>query len=225
MTTTRARIVRASASTDPRERALFSLSVEAPRRRRIAREELEARVAAERIVKDARSQAEAIARSARDEAATAAAAAIREAREQAEAQVAARWIALRVDEGRRLERDADRIIEVAVVLAERLLGAALEIDPARIATVARTAIAEARGARRVVVEANPVDTEVLRRHLGAVGIEGHTVEVREDEALARGELRLQTDIGTIDVKLAPRLERLAAALHDVVRDVVRDALA
>jgi flagellar biosynthesis/type III secretory pathway protein FliH len=41
--------------------------------------------------------------------------------------------------------------------------------------------------------------------------------VRVDLTLARGELRLHTDVGTIDAKLALRFDRLAAALHDVLR--------
>jgi flagellar biosynthesis/type III secretory pathway protein FliH len=220
MTIRRARIIRSSDATAPPGPPLFPfapLAVDPARRRRIAREELEARVAAERIVHEARAQAGTIAQHAREHAVAAMAASTRQAREEAEAQLAARWLALRAEEGARLERDTDRIISVAVVLAERLLGASLELSPARVADLARTAIAEARGARRIVVEAHPLDAEALTRHLGAAGLAG-TVEAREDEALARGELRLQTDIGTIDVKLAPRLERLAAALHDVVRD-------
>jgi flagellar assembly protein FliH len=217
MTIGRARVIRSSDTTARPGPPLLPLAVDPARRRRITREELEARAEAERIVLDARTQADAITRDAREQATAAMVASSRAAREEAEAQVAARWLALRAEEGARLERDADRIIGVAVVLAERLLGASLELTPARVADLARTAIAEARGARRIVVEAHPLDAAVLEGHLGSAGLAG-AVEAREDAALARGELRLQTDIGTIDVKLAPRLERLAAALHDVVRD-------
>jgi flagellar biosynthesis/type III secretory pathway protein FliH len=41
--------------------------------------------------------------------------------------------------------------------------------------------------------------------------------VRGDVALARGELRLHTDLGTIDARFAPRFERLAAALRDAFK--------
>ncbi len=212
----RARIVRASNTAGAERMHLLPLGVAAPRWRRIAREELEARLAAERIVQDARSQAEAILVRARDEARDEAAKGAREALEQAEATFAARWLALRRAEGDRLERDSESVVAIAVVLAERLLGTALELDPARIADLARAAIAEARGARRIAIEAHPLDAQALRLHLGAAGLDSQSVEVREDEALARGQLRLQTDVGTIDAKLAPRLERLAAALRDAL---------
>ena len=74
-----------------------------------------------------------------------------------------------------------------------------------------------RGARRAVIEAHPLDADELcaaprrARPRPAVG------RGRRDAALARGALRLHTDLGTIDAQLAPRLERLAAALRDALR--------
>ncbi|HXN31419.1 MAG TPA: FliH/SctL family protein [Polyangiaceae bacterium] len=213
--TPRARIVRTSGAAAA-EATPPSMRPSPAQWRRVAREEIEARLAADRIVEEARSRAEAIAIRARDDARSEAARGAREAEEQAEAKIAARWLALRQAEGERLKRDSERVIAVGVVLAERLLGTALELAPALIADLARTAIAEARGARRIAVEAHPLDASALRRHLGVAGLDTQSVEVREDEALARGQLRLQTDVGIIDAKLAPRLERLAAALRDAL---------
>jgi flagellar biosynthesis/type III secretory pathway protein FliH len=184
--------------------------------RRVAREELHARLSSDRILDEARSEATAIVEAARNEGARAADVLIREATARAEAAVSARLLALREAEGARLERDRARLIAVAVLLAERLLGAALELDPTRVAGLARTAIAEARGARRIVVDAHPLDVGVLRTQLASSGIGVQSVEVREDPALARGDLRITTDVGAIDAKLSPRLERLAAALHDAL---------
>jgi flagellar assembly protein FliH/type III secretion protein L len=104
-----------------------------------------------------------------------------------------------------------------VALAERLLGAALALDPSRIRELARGVLEEARGARRAIVEAHPLDAEELRTRLSADGLDLQSLEVRSDEALARGELRLHTDLGTIDARLTPRFERLAAALRDALR--------
>jgi flagellar assembly protein FliH len=189
-----------------------------PQRRRIAREELGALLEAERIVEDARERADLLLASARAEAQGTAAAAAREAREEARAELAERWLALRAGEQRRIESDADRIVPVAVALAERLLGVSLGLEPERIVYLARAVIDEARGARRAAIDAHPLDAEALRRQLTDAGLDAvRTVEVRDDAALARGELRLHTDVGTIDARLAPRFERLAAALRDVLK--------
>ena len=209
----RARIVRAS-PTVARAETLVGVGPSDAQLRRMARHEVEARLAAEAVVQEAHLEAERIAAQAREGAARAAAEVSREAREREEARLAASWIALSTAEQDRLQRDADRVVTTAVALAERLLGAALEMDPARVVDLAQTAIAEAKGARRIVIEANPADAASLSQSLAALGVGGSLVEVRPSDSLARGDLRLQTDVGTIDANLAPRLERLAAALRD-----------
>jgi flagellar biosynthesis/type III secretory pathway protein FliH len=215
MSAPRARVVRGDAA--ERAAPLLAPGASVTQRKRMAREELEARLAADRIVQEAETKAEAVLARAREEATTAAEQAARAAKQEADAQLAGRWLALRHAEGARFPREADRVIAVAVVLAERLLGAALDLTPARIADLARAVLAEARGARRATVEAHPVDAEALRRHLSAAGLDVQSVDVRESEALARGELLLHTDLGTIDAKLAPRLDRLAEALRDALQ--------
>ena len=215
MTLPRARILRAEGA--GRLEPLLAVQPSAPQRRRIAREEIEARLEAERIVREARERADSLLADAEKEALATVDRVSRQAQEDAQAQLVARWIALRDAEGLTLTRDVDRVVAVAVVLAERLIGAALELTPVRIADLARSVLDEARGARRARIESHPVDAEALRHHLSALQLEGNTVDVRDNSTLARGELLLHTDLGTIDAKLAPRLERLAQALHDALR--------
>jgi len=184
--------------------------------RRVAREELDARLAAERVMAEARAAAEALVAGARAQAANAVETATREAREEASSELTARWLALRQKEESTRGRDRERVIALAVVLAERLLGASLTLDPSHIAALARAVFDETRGARRALVEAHPLDADELRRLLASGALDLGSVEVRSDETLARGELRLHTDVGTIDARLAPRFGRLAAALRDAL---------
>ncbi|HVH47425.1 MAG TPA: hypothetical protein VM925_34055, partial [Labilithrix sp.] len=124
------------------------------RARRIAREVLDARADAARIVADARQQAEAVIASAAEAAAA-------EARAKEVARLAAGFLALRDAEARRAEQEVDRLIELAVLLAERLVGEAIRVEPVRIAELAAAAIHEARGARRVRIDAAPDDVAAL----------------------------------------------------------------
>jgi flagellar biosynthesis/type III secretory pathway protein FliH len=197
VTAPRARVVRGEEAA--RGVPLLSPGPGAKQRRRIAHEEIEARLAAERIVQEAHVQADAILAHAKEEAAVATDAAVREA------------------ESRRVGHDTDRMLTVAVALAERLVGATLELDPTRIASLASLVLAEARGARRAVIHAHPLDAEVLRTHFTASSLDTQSVAVESDERLARGALRLHTDVGIIDAQLASRLDRLADALRDVLR--------
>jgi len=210
--TPRARIVRAASAgaVEP----LWAAGPGGKQRRRLAREELEAGLDAERILDAARRRADEILDRARAEAAGAVAAAVESARADAHATLAAQWLAVRQAEQRRPEQEQERIIAMAVALAERLLVAALELDPARIGGLARAVIAEAGGARRAVIDAHPLDADALRTELAKTALDIQSIEVRQDAALARGELRLHTDVGIIDARLAPRFDRLAAALRD-----------
>jgi flagellar biosynthesis/type III secretory pathway protein FliH len=211
--TPRVRVIRATLGpVDP----LWTAGPSDRQRSRVAREEIQARLDAERIVDAARAQAREIVEDARAAAAGDAAAAVESAREEAQTKLVAQWLALRQAEHRRPEQERDRIIATAVVLAERLLAASLELGPDRIVGLARAVIAEAGGARRAAIDAHPLDAEVLRAQLSMVGLDIQSIEVQEDPALARGELRLHTDLGTIDARLAPRFDKLAAALRDAL---------
>jgi flagellar biosynthesis/type III secretory pathway protein FliH len=193
-----------------------------PQRARITSEEVDAHQAADRIIDIALTRADAILSDARANAMKAAQEAAREAAEAEQAKLAALHVAMRTEEAARDARDLDRAVALALVLAERLIGQAISQDPQTIVALARTALAEARGARRVRIEAHPLDAEALRRHLVHIAqalSQGGTaaVDVVENAELARGSLCVHTDLGTLDAKLTPRLERLAAALRDALK--------
>lgn len=206
MTIARARIVKASVSDADVTRPAPVPSREA-RGRRIAREVVAARDEAERVVREAREEAARILGAVREEAA-------REAREAQTARLAAAFLELERRAEQRAEQDLDRAIEVATLLAERLVGEGLKLEPARIAGLAASALAETRGARRVRIDACPEDVEPLQRALAEAG---HHAEVQPSGELARGSLVVHTDLGSIDARVRPQLARLAAALREAMR--------
>lgn len=130
------------------------------------------------------------------------------------ASLAAAFLRLKAREEGLLEANLDRMTALAVALAERLLGSALEIAPQKITEMAQTALFEAKGARKVQIEANPIDVEALREHTVSLG---DSIVIVPNAELARGALVLHTDLGTLDARLTPQLERLARALRDALR--------
>ncbi|MEO7111185.1 MAG: FliH/SctL family protein, partial [Polyangiaceae bacterium] len=104
--------------------------------------------------------------------------------------------------------------ELAVALAERLIGGALALTPEIIAAMADAALSEAKGAKKARIEANPIDVDALREHTVSLG---ESIVIEPNAELARGSLVLHTDLGTIDARLTPQLERLARALRDALR--------
>jgi flagellar biosynthesis/type III secretory pathway protein FliH len=137
-----------------------------------------------------------------------------EGRADAAAQIAARAIALRHHEAGADERQLDRSVELARLLAERLLGESLRVAPEQILSLAKQALAEARGARRIWLVAHPEDAHILEQSLPALGLDPSTAQVRADSNRTRGQLRIETEIGVLDAELAPQLERLALKLRE-----------
>jgi len=189
-------------------------------RTRMAQEEVSANQNADRILDGALTRARAIVDGARADSERAAKEAALRAAESEQARLAAAWLALRHAEENRVARDLDRAVALAQLLAERLIGHAVVADPEVIVSLAKQALLEARGARTARIEAHPLDAANLRAALarsGLGGAEGVALEITDDESLARGSLRVHTDLGTLDARLHPRLERLAAALRDALQ--------
>jgi flagellar biosynthesis/type III secretory pathway protein FliH len=164
----------------------------------------EARATAAKIVADATANASAIAEQVG-----------RAAREEEIARVSAEIIAVRAGAERRAEREIDRMSELAVLMAERLIGEAIAVEPARIAALATEALRETRGARQMRIEASRDDVAALQEALATLGDGFAKVEASAE--LARGSLLVHTELGRVDARLAPQLVRLAEALREVLR--------
>jgi flagellar assembly protein FliH len=184
-----------------------------PHGRVVEAEVVEAAERARSIVSRAEAKAEELLARARREAAEARLRAEVEARAEAVARLAAQALALSSKDDQALERSLDRVVDVARVLAERLLGEELALEPKRIVAMARRALDEARGARRVTIVAHPEDAALIEQALGSVNA-GGAARVLADPARPRGSLRLDTDIGVLDADLAPQLDRLLPKLRE-----------
>jgi flagellar biosynthesis/type III secretory pathway protein FliH len=139
-----------------------------------------------------------------------------EARAEASAKLAAHALALAAHEAKADERALERTVSLARLLAERLLGASLAVAPEQVVTLARQALAEARGARRLSIVAHPEDARLLSQALPSLGVAVETVRVVPDGSRQRGSLRIETDIGVLDADLAPQLDRLALRLRETL---------
>jgi flagellar biosynthesis/type III secretory pathway protein FliH len=197
--------------------APISLEIEAktlPRGQVVRREVLEAAERAARIMSHAEATAARIVSDAERAAAELRLRAEAEGRADAAAKIAARALALRQHEARADERELNRSVDLARLLAERLLGESLRVTPEQVIGLARQALAEARGARRITLVAHPEDAKLLEISLPALGLDPNVASVRADAARARGNLRIETEIGVLDAELAPQLERLSLKLRE-----------
>jgi flagellar biosynthesis/type III secretory pathway protein FliH len=177
---------------------------------------VDASAEAARLLAKARVEAQALVAAAERRAADLKLLAEAEARAEASAKLAAHALALATHEAKADERALDRTVALARLLAERLLGASLAVAPEQVVALARQALGEARGARRLAIVAHPEDAELLSQALPSLGVALETLRVVPDGARTRGSLRIETDIGVLDADLAPQLDRLALRLRETL---------
>jgi flagellar biosynthesis/type III secretory pathway protein FliH len=177
---------------------------------------VDASAEAMRLLSKARSEAQQLLASAERKAADLRLRAEAEARAEATAKLAAHALSLATYEAKADERALDRSVALARLLAERLLGASLAVAPEQVVTLARQALSEARGARRLTIVAHPEDAKLLDGSLASLGVAVETVRLLPDSGRARGSLRIETDIGVLDADLSAQLDRLALRLRETL---------
>jgi flagellar biosynthesis/type III secretory pathway protein FliH len=114
-----------------------------------------------------------------------------------------------------LERAENEIAQLAGVLAQRIIGEELSLDPEKQVTLACQVLRDVGGAERVTIYAAPDSVAVLQQGLCRLEATiSARIEVVPDSNLTRGDLRIDTDIGSIDARLGTQLSYLVAAIVD-----------
>jgi flagellar biosynthesis/type III secretory pathway protein FliH len=99
------------------------------------------------------------------------------------------------------------IIRLAVQIAEKILARQLTLTPDAVADVVRSALQKVRARKSIVVRVHPEDVALV------TGLPA-TVKVRADEGVARGGCVVETELGTLDARLASQLAAIERALVD-----------
>lgn len=108
--------------------------------------------------------------------------------------------------------DPAAVVELARLLAKRIVGHALAVSDEALRHWADAVIREARGARSVHLIAAPEDAERLHELARELTEEGRRVCVSADPELARGAFRVETELGTLEASVDRALEVLVGLL-------------
>jgi type III secretion system HrpE/YscL family protein len=163
-----------------------------------------AREEANRIIARAREEAEAIRASAHAEGRDAGWKAVVEHVAAAEeARAAARQSA---------ERD---MLDLAFGLAERIVGRALDRDPALFGDLVAEKLERVRSSGRITVRVHPDDEARLRQERGRLvsHIDDVPLHFEADPSLNRGDCILETDRGRLDARIETQLDEMRQALR------------
>jgi flagellar assembly protein FliH len=121
------------------------------------------------------------------------------------------------------ERDAQAdateraAVELALRLTHKIVGAAVEADPALVVEAVRGALRLLLDRERFTVLVNPADLEIVREGLAAVIAELGGVEhfeVQGERRVARGGAVVRTAEGEVDASLDAKLQRAREVLED-----------
>ena len=127
--------------------------------------------------------------------------------------------AVRADQYARAERLEAHAVDLALFLAEKVIGGALAVQPDRVVEAVRGALRGIVERERVTVLVNPEDLELVREAIADVraslgGIEHCVVEA--ERRVSRGGAVVRTPDGDVDARVETKLQR--------AREVVEAAL-
>jgi flagellar assembly protein FliH len=101
-----------------------------------------------------------------------------------------------------------RAVELALAIAEKVVGGALEIEPERVVDVVRGALRGLLDGDRIVVCVHPDDVEIVRA-AGLESLEAH-LEVHGERRIARGGALVRTAVGEVDAQIDSKLDAVRA---------------
>jgi flagellar assembly protein FliH len=101
-------------------------------------------------------------------------------------------------------------VNLALRIAEKVLGGELEARPEMVLEVVRGALRRMSEPLPAILLVNPDDAELIRGSLAEFNVEhGGELSVREDRRVERGGCVVRTAAGEIDAQIAAQLERAA----------------
>jgi flagellar assembly protein FliH len=132
----------------------------------------------------------------------------------------------------RLHLQADRLaaevradaLELALVLARKIVEGEVTVNVDRVIAMARTAVRRLGESRRVVVKLSPDDAQALTARQAASPLaplnagSALQVEIVGDPALGRGDCLVEGELGAVDGRLDTRLAELRRILAEATQD-------
>jgi type III secretion protein L len=139
-----------------------------------------------------------------------------------EAERAAWTVAERVAYGRALAAEEGAVVALACEVAQTILGREAAATTGVLRDVTARALARVRRARTVVLRVHPDDAEAARGAVGGwlpEGMRPEEVAVVGDDAVGRGGVVVETELGRVDARLERQLEEIARILEGGARVV------
>jgi flagellar assembly protein FliH len=124
--------------------------------------------------------------------------------------------ALIVFEEQLISRSAPQIVQLALEIAEKVVGRVIEEDPKTVGSILERAKHEITDAKQLRIWLHPADFQLLsevRPDLVKMGDEaGRKIDVVGSEDVSRGGCRLETEIGLVDATVPTQFDEIRRQL-------------
>ncbi|HEY3295744.1 MAG TPA: FliH/SctL family protein [bacterium] len=107
-------------------------------------------------------------------------------------------------------------IELAFLLAEKILGHEVETKPEAVADIARMALEQVLDCSQIELKVNPEDfgyLKTVQKDLEALLSSQAKLELRADKALDRGSCVIETERGVLDARIVSQLATLRTKMN------------
>lgn len=112
------------------------------------------------------------------------------------------------------------VLDLAVKLAQRIVGAAAEVDESMILQAVHDCLSYVEDKTKVIIRVNPDDLEAVRRHrndwLESLESIDHLL-IESEPTVSKGGCIIETPIGDVDAQIEERLDRVRSALIEDLR--------
>lgn len=115
----------------------------------------------------------------------------------------------------RIKSSETELLKLAVEIAEKIVGAELELDPARQLDIVHEALLRAANAESVEVRVHPDDLAICEQNLPQLQqafSEPKPLRFTADPGLTPGSCFIETNLGNVDARLKPELDMILTEL-------------
>jgi flagellar assembly protein FliH len=116
---------------------------------------------------------------------------------------------------RRVEAE---VVQMALAIARKILHREAQLDPHTLAGIVRITLEKLDAGTHVDLHVHPRDAAEWRHYFACQAETGSVPEIHEDSALAAGECRIQTSLGTTEVGFETQLKEIETGLLDLLAE-------
>jgi flagellar assembly protein FliH len=114
---------------------------------------------------------------------------------------------------RRIEGE---VVELALAVARKILHREVQIDPQALAGIVRITLEKLDTATKVNLRVHPQEASEWRHYFACRMEDAPAPDIHEDSAVARGECRIETSLGSTEVGLESQLKEIETGLLDLL---------